>query len=128
MLTNRPTIPILPVTNLERAKKFYTSTLGLRAGEQPSPEAVVIESGNGSRLQLLKRDRPTKADHTAISFEVDDVEREVKDLESRGVRFEDYDMPGLKTENHIAKMNGERAAWFKDTEGNILCIHQRARR
>jgi hypothetical protein len=52
----------------------------------------------------------------------------VKDLEARGVQFEDYNMPGLKTERHIASVNGDRAAWFKDTEGNILCIHQRSGR
>lgn len=80
------------------------------------------------KLELLRRDKPTKAEHTALTFEVDDIDREVAELEGRGVRFEDYDLPGLRTERHIAKMDGERAAWFKDTEGNILCIHQRVAR
>jgi catechol 2,3-dioxygenase-like lactoylglutathione lyase family enzyme len=126
MLTSRPITPILPVTNLERARKFYTERLGLQATSDVStPETIVFEGGRGTKLELLKRDQPTKAEHTALSFEVDDIEREVKELESRGVRFEDYDLPGLKTEKHVASMNGERAAWFKDSEGNILCIHQR---
>jgi catechol 2,3-dioxygenase-like lactoylglutathione lyase family enzyme len=126
MLTTRPITPILPVTNLERARKFYEERLGLHtAKEAPPPDAILFEAGRGTKLELLKRDQPTKAEHTALTFEVDDIEREVKDLESRGVRFEDYDMPGLKTEKHVARVNGERAAWFKDTEGNILCIHQR---
>lgn len=127
MLTNRPSIPILPVVNLERARRFYAVNLGLRESRSTpgSDDAVVFETGGGAKLELLRRDVPTKAEHTAVSFEVDDVEREVRELEHRGVRFEDYDLPGLKTEGHIARTNGDRAAWFKDPEGNILCIHER---
>lgn len=91
------------------------------------PSISTKPAGHGAKLELLKRDQPTKAEHT-LTFEVDDIDREVAELESRGVRFEDYDMPGLKTERHIARMDGERAAWFEDTEGNILCIHQRVAR
>lgn len=128
MLTNRPVTTILPVTNLDRAKKFYTENLGLQPSEEKPPEdAILVEAGGGARLELLKRDHAARSDYTAVSFEVDDVEREVTDLERRGVRFEDYDLPGLKTERHIATMDGERAAWFKDPDGNILCIHQRIR-
>lgn len=128
MLTNRPVTTILPVTNLERAKKFYTDNLGLRpSNEKPPEKAILFEAGGGAKLELLERDKPARSEHTALSFEVDDVEREVTDLERRGVRFEDYDMPGLKTERHIARMDGEKAAWFKDPDGNILCIHQRVR-
>lgn len=127
MLTNRPSIPILPVVDLERARRFYAVNLGLRESRAtpPSNDTIVFETGGGAKLELLRRDVPTKAEHTAITFEVDDVEKEVRELEHRGVRFEDYDLPGLKTEGHIAQANGDRAAWFKDTEGNILCIHQR---
>jgi catechol 2,3-dioxygenase-like lactoylglutathione lyase family enzyme len=129
MLTSRPIMPVLPVTDLERARRFYSERLGLRpSGERSAHDAVVLEAGHGTKLELLKRDRPTKAEHTALTFEVDDIDHEVAELEGRGVRFEDYDLPGLKTERHIAKMDGERAAWFKDTEGNILCIHQRVAR
>lgn len=126
MLTNRPIVTVLPVTNLDRAKRFYEDSLGLRAAkEKAPPDAILFEGAQGSRLELLKRDRKVQSEHTALSFEVEDVEREVSDLERRGVRFEDYDMPGLKTERHIAKMNGGKAAWFKDPDGNVLCIHQR---
>jgi predicted enzyme related to lactoylglutathione lyase len=130
MLTNRPSIAILPVTNLERARRFYAVNLGLRESQtvKSPPDAIVFETGGGAKIELLKREQPTKAEHTALSFEVDDIEREVKELEHRGVRFEDYDMPGLVTERHIAQTNGDRAAWFKDPEGNILCIHERVRR
>jgi catechol 2,3-dioxygenase-like lactoylglutathione lyase family enzyme len=129
MLTSRPIMPVLPVTDLERARKFYAERLGLRpSGERSAQDAIVLEAGHGTKLELLKRDQPTKAEHTALTFEVDDIDREVAELEGRGVRFEDYNLPGLKTERHIARMDGERAAWFKDTEGNILCIHQRIAR
>src|SRR6185295_1562556 len=115
MLTSRPITPMLPVTNLDRARRFYTESLGLRPSpESPPPDAAIFQGGGGTKLGLYKRDRPASIEYTAVSFEVDDVEREVKDLEGRGVRFEDYDMPGLRTDKHIAKMNGERAAWFKD--------------
>jgi len=60
-----------------------------------------------------------------MSFEVGDLEKEIAELEERGVRFEDYDMPGMKTEGHIASMGDERAAWFLDPDGNVLCVHQR---
>ena len=59
-----------------------------------------------------------------LSWEVASVEKEIAELEGHGVKFEDYDMPGLKTVNHIAEMDGEKAAWFLDPDGNVLCLHQ----
>ena len=129
MLTNKTVMPILPVVDLARARAFYEERLGLR----PEPDSitdtnVVYEAGHGTKLEIDRRDQPSKAEHTALSFEVEDIEREVKDLEQRGVRFEDYDLPGLKTDHHIAQMHGTLAAWFKDPDGNILCIHQQGAR
>jgi catechol 2,3-dioxygenase-like lactoylglutathione lyase family enzyme len=128
MLTQRPITPILPVSDLERAKEFYEDKLGLHEAqdEAPTPEALVLEGGGGTKLEIERFDDPSPAEHTAVSFEVDDLEHEIEDLENRGVTFEDYDLPGLKTENHIAQAEGMKAAWFKDPDGNILCIHQRA--
>ena len=77
------------------------------------------------KIELEEREQPKPAEHTALSFEVDDVPNEVELLERRGVVFEDYDMPGLHTEQHVAKLDGMRAAWFRDPDGNILCIHDR---
>jgi len=129
MLTNKTILPILPVVDLARARAFYKKRLDL----QPKPDSitnngVVYQTDHGTKLEIDKRDRPTKAEHTALSFEVDDLEREVLDLERRGVRFEDYDLPGLKTEHHIAQIHGVLAAWFKDPDGNILCLHQQGAR
>ncbi|MEO7351622.1 MAG: hypothetical protein ABIR34_09980 [Marmoricola sp.] len=61
-----------------------------------------------------------------MSWAVDDVATEVRELEQRGVVFEDYDLPGLKTVDHVATMEGEQAAWFTDPDGNVLCVHHKA--
>jgi catechol 2,3-dioxygenase-like lactoylglutathione lyase family enzyme len=116
---------ILPVVDLERARKFYEEKLGLQAVE--IPEGVMYECAQGTGLALYLRDTPTKADHTAAGWEVDSVEELVQTLGEKGVVFEQYDMPGLKTdEQGIATMEGAKAAWFKDTEGNILSVVQMA--
>jgi catechol 2,3-dioxygenase-like lactoylglutathione lyase family enzyme len=125
MLRDTRVVTTLPVVNVERAQRFYAQALGLRERERLASGALIFEAGAGARIELVPRAEPTRAEHTALSFEVDDLEREVGDLEARGVRFEDYDMPGLRTQGHIADLDGERAAWFKDPEGNILCVHER---
>ena len=114
----------LPVVDLDRAKRFYGEKLGLtEAGE--SAGNPVFRVRDGGTIELVCRKQPTRADHTVVTFEVDDIEQAVQDLEGRGVRFEDYHQDDLQTdEHHIARLGQQRAAWFKDTEGNILCIHQ----
>jgi predicted enzyme related to lactoylglutathione lyase len=122
MLTNAKTATTLPVVDLKRAKTFYQEKLGLKTSEDV-PGGVMLEAGSGQRILLYQRER-TKADHTVIGFEVDDVEKEVKELRGRGIQFEEYDMPNLKTVDSIAKLENWKTAWFKDTEGNILSINQ----
>jgi catechol 2,3-dioxygenase-like lactoylglutathione lyase family enzyme len=125
MLADSRVMAILPVVDLERARKFYEEKLGLQAVE--TPDAVMYECGQGTGLALYLRDTPTKADHTAAGWEVDDVDEFVQALGAKGVVFEQYDMPGLKTdEQGIATMEGAKGAWFKDTEGNILSVVQMA--
>jgi catechol 2,3-dioxygenase-like lactoylglutathione lyase family enzyme len=113
------------VVDLERAKKFYEGTLGLKViMEDPSPGAV-LQAGEGTTVYIYQR-VATKADHTIAGFKVKDVEATVKELKARGVVFEDVDIPGLKTVEGIATMMtpaGEyRGSWFGDTEGNILTV------
>ena len=124
MLTNRPFMPILPVLDLARAYQFYRDKLGLRPSNEKAPPETAIFDAAGSKLELQRRDQPTKAEHTAITFEVEDIEREVKELEKRGVHFEDYDVPSLKTEGHIARIEGMSCAWFKDPDRNVLSISE----
>jgi catechol 2,3-dioxygenase-like lactoylglutathione lyase family enzyme len=126
MLSNSPVVPTLPVVNLKRARSFYEEKLGLKPEGSERNGQIDYNCGNGSSLHLYERSEPTKADHTAATFEVSNVESSVNELRKNGVVFEEYDMPGLKTVNGIAAVENEKAAWFKDTEGNILCLHQKS--
>jgi predicted enzyme related to lactoylglutathione lyase len=126
MLANSPIRPTIPVVDLNRAKRFYETALGLKPGptnNDNTSNIATFECGNGTRMELYQR-APSKADHTVATFEVSDIEEEVNMLRGKGVNFEEYDMPGIKTQNGIATQGSVKAAWFKDTEGNILCIHQ----
>ncbi|BDG03942.1 VOC family protein [Anaeromyxobacter oryzae] len=127
MLTQSRMVTILPVVDLERARKFYEEKLGLEAGETQADGSVVFRGTEGE-FALSPRPEPAHNPYTAMGFEVEDVAREVKDLERRGVAFEDYDTPELKTVGHIAVLGAEKAAWFKDPDGNILCVHENASR
>ena len=121
MLTNAPIHPTLPVVDLERARKFYEEKLGLKViRTDPSPGAV-LQAGQGTQLYIYQR-AATKADHTAVSFTVADVEAAVKELKARGVVFEEIETPSMKTVGGIATMGELKGAWFKDTEGNILAV------
>ena len=126
MLTNAPVRPTLPVLDLERAKKFYEGTLGLKVILEDSSPGAVLQAGEGTSLYIYQR-AATKADHTVAGFKVKDVEATVKELKAKGVVFEDVDFPGLKMVEGIATMTipaGEfKGAWFKDTEGNVLSIN-----
>jgi catechol 2,3-dioxygenase-like lactoylglutathione lyase family enzyme len=123
MLTTCPVTTILPVVDVERARTFYSETLGLRDLGSTGDGKRLFETASGT-LALLQKPEPTKADHTALSFEVPNVADAVRDLSARGAVFEDYDFPGLKTVNKVCILGSEKAAWFKDTEGNILCVHE----
>jgi catechol 2,3-dioxygenase-like lactoylglutathione lyase family enzyme len=115
----------LPASDLTRARAFYEQTLGLEV-EEESPSGVQYRAGTGA-LFVYPSEFAGTNQATAASFEVDDIEATVADLRGRGVTFEEYDFPGLKTEKGIADLEGERGAWFKDTEGNILALGQRSR-
>lgn len=127
MLTNSPIRPTIPVVDLNRAREFYGSILGLKPvsdKDETTFGVAIFECGNGTSIELYQRS-PSKADHTVATFEVSDIEEEVNILRQKGVNFEEYDMPEIKTQNGIATQGSVKAAWFKDSEGNILCIHQR---
>lgn len=125
MLSTAPMYANIPAVDLDRARKFYRETLGLKEVKSDGEWTAVFEAGQGTRIHLYKRG-PSKADHTVAGFIVEDLGAEMKSLRSRGVVFEEYDMPGLKTENGVATWGNEKASWFKDSEGNILCVGQYA--
>jgi predicted enzyme related to lactoylglutathione lyase len=124
MLSNHRVTTILPVVDMTRARGFYEGKLGLTAGEPKADGNVIYPLGSGAQIALHPKEGGTKADHTALSFEVDDISASIKELEGAGVVFEDYDLPGLKTVDHVCVLGSEKAAWFRDTEGNYLCLHQ----
>ena len=123
MLKDAPVAAILPAADLERTKTFYMEVLGLPAPDMVAPGTLEFKCGGGTRLLLYRREGGTDADHTVAGWMVEDVAGTVEALRERGVVFEQYDMPNLKTdERGIATIGDEQAAWFKDPEGNILSI------
>ena len=124
MLTNAPMTTMLPVRDVDRARRFYAEKLGLSpVGERPDGK-YLFRCGNGALLALFPKPEGTKAEHTAVSFQVDDVVSAVRALEQRGVVFNDYDLPGFRTVDHVCVLGSEKAAWFNDPEDNILCVHE----
>ena len=114
---------ILPVKDMDRARTFYEVALGMEA-LGGKPDGKFVYPCGGTEIALFPKPEGTKAEHTALSFKVDDIAAAIAQLKARGVRFADYDFPGLKTEQHVCVLGAEKAAWFEDTEGNILCLHE----
>jgi catechol 2,3-dioxygenase-like lactoylglutathione lyase family enzyme len=120
----------LPAQDLERAKAFYAEKLGLEPVEER--EGGLRYVGAAGEFALFESAGTASGDHTQMGWEVDDIEATVRELRRRGVVFEEYDLPGLKTVEGIADIDGnypskgsaERGAWFRDSEGNMLGIGQ----
>jgi catechol 2,3-dioxygenase-like lactoylglutathione lyase family enzyme len=128
MLANARLAGRLPAEDLDRARAFYAEKLGLEpVEERPGGLRYVCASGE---FALFESAGGASGDHTQMGWEVDDIDATVRELRARGVVFEEYDLPGLKTVDGIAhiegnypsKGKGERAAWFRDSEGNMLGI------
>lgn len=115
---------MLAVDDIERAVAFYGDKLGLevvRAEQDPS--TAMVRVGETGWLMLYTTSFP-RGETTQASFIVPDVERTVAELRERGVEFEEYDLPGLKTEHGIASFDEFKTAWFKDSEGNTIAVSQ----
>jgi catechol 2,3-dioxygenase-like lactoylglutathione lyase family enzyme len=113
----------IPVRDVPRARAFYEGTLGLQPGEEIEG-GVAYEFANGTSAFLYQTPNAGTSKASQAFWQVDDLESEVAELRRRGVTFEEYDQPGVKTTNGIATSGTTKAAWFKDTEGNILAIVQ----
>jgi catechol 2,3-dioxygenase-like lactoylglutathione lyase family enzyme len=122
-LTQSQVTCMLPVKDLARARRFYEEQLQL-APLGLKPDGKFIYRCGGTELALFPREEGTRATHTAVSWRVADIADAVNALKTRGVRFADYDLPGFKTVDHVCVLGSEKAAWFEDTEGNILCLHE----
>ena len=125
MLKNAEIVPYVPVSDLARARTFYEEKLGLKAKEEYGSQAAIYECGKGTGFFMYKSSGAGTSKASTAFWKVDDVEAEVAALKARGVVFEEYDMPGIKTVNSIATGGGAKTAWFKDSEGNILAVSQR---
>ena len=122
MLGSRRALATIPATDLERAKRWYQEKLGLTPIREIPGAGAMYKAGEGTGFLLYPTPNAGKAPNTLMSFYTGDIVADVAALKKRGVVFEEYDMPGLKTVNSIAKLGNLRGAWFKDSEGNILAI------
>ncbi len=121
MLSNRDAVANLAVKNVQAAKKFYEGTLGLKQVDAEGSELLVFKSGN-TVLNVYESKEAGTNKATAVTWAVDDIESEVRTLRAKGVKFEHYDMPGLKREGDVHVGDDMKVAWFKDPDGNILNI------
>jgi predicted enzyme related to lactoylglutathione lyase len=125
MLQNSPMFAYIPAKDLPRARQFYEQKLGFKPKQEISG-GVVYEFGEHTACFLYPTENAGTSKASQAFWQVDDVEREVAELKSRGVKFEDYDMPGEKSPSGVVTAGGAKAAWFKDSEGNIMAIIQDA--
>ena len=126
MLQNSPMYSYIPAKDISRARNFYEDKIGLKPGEEIAGGVVYkFADHTGAFLYPTQNAGTSKA--SQAFWQVEDVEREVAELKKRGVVFEDYDEPSMKTVNGIMTAGGAKAAWFKDSEGNILAIIQDVR-
>jgi len=124
ILAEVPVGVVVPATDLARAKAFYQDTLGLSL-DMEDEQGLMFGAGEGTGIFVYLRPGGQPAEHTVAGWRVPDIEAAVDELGASGVEFEQYDMPGLKTnERGIADAGDSRAAWFKDSEGNILSINE----
>ena len=127
MLKDAPIVPYIPAADVARARKFYEEKVGLKVKEEYAG-GVIYECGKGSWAFMYPSPGAGTSKASAAFWAVDDIAAEVAELKARGVVFEEYDMPGIKTVNSIATGGGARTAWFKDSEGNILAVSQRIKK
>jgi catechol 2,3-dioxygenase-like lactoylglutathione lyase family enzyme len=118
--------PAIAVTDMQRAREFYEGKLGLSGGETEGDGGVTYECGGGTSLHVFPSpDNAGKSGATLAGWLVDDIEKVVDELGSAGVSFEQYSEPPLTTdEKGIATIDGDKAAWFKDPDGNVIALTQ----
>jgi predicted enzyme related to lactoylglutathione lyase len=123
MLKTSPMYAYIPASDLARAKRFYEQKLGLVPKEEKAG-GFLYEFAGGTACFMYSTPNAGSSRANQAYWQVDDIAREVAELRRRGVEFEEYDVPGMKSENGIVTANGARVAWFRDSEGNILALVQ----
>jgi catechol 2,3-dioxygenase-like lactoylglutathione lyase family enzyme len=122
MFQPRGAMAAMPAQDLARAKEFYKGKLGLTPVDE-SEQGTRYRVGENEFLLFPSTGRAS-GDHTQLGFDVDDLADAVNSLRDRGVTFEEYDMPGFKSVDGIVEVEGEKSAWFKDSEGNLIVVVQ----
>ena len=123
MLQDAPMYAYIPAKDVARARKFYEDKIGLKPKEEIAG-GVVYEFGKGTACFLYPTENAGTSKASQAFWQVEDIEREVAELKKRGVKFEEYDLPDMKTKNSIFTGGGAKAAWFKDSAGTILAVIQ----
>jgi predicted enzyme related to lactoylglutathione lyase len=125
MLQDSPFYAYIPARDVARARRFYEDLIGLKP-KQEVAGGVVYEFAAGTGCFLYPTPNAGTSKASQAFWQVEDIEREVAELKRRGVRFEEYDMPDMQVRNSVYTGGGAHAAWFKDSEGNILALIQDA--
>ena len=112
----------LPAQDLERAKAWYADKLGLKPTGSDPLGGAQYQLPDGTGFLLFPSAGKPSGTHTQMALDMQDFDTTVRDLRANGVKFEDYDIPGLKTVNGVAEFGEMKGAWFKDSEGNLIAI------
>ena len=123
MLANAEAMPMIGVKDIHRARKFYEDTLGLETREAMGGEVLEVTIGD-KVINVYRSEYAGSSKTTALTFAVDDIEAEVRDLKEKGIFFEQYDVPGLEKRGDLYVAEGMKTTWFKDPDGNILSLFE----
>jgi catechol 2,3-dioxygenase-like lactoylglutathione lyase family enzyme len=123
MLSECPIHAALPATDVERARRFYADRLGLTP-ESEGPDGLFYRCGGGTWFLVFPSGGTASGTHTQMTWNTPDIEAAVAELKARGVVFEEYDTPEVKTIDGVATLGQSKGAWFKDSEGNMLALGQ----
>ena len=123
MLGKSDAVPMIAVKDIDRARKFYSDTLGLEARDAMGGEVLEVKSGD-TVINVYRSEHAGTNKATALTFEVDDIEAEVRELKDKGIFFEQYDVAGLEKRGDLYVAQGMKTTWFKDPDGNILSLFE----
>ena len=123
MLGKSDAVPMIAVKDIDRARKFYSDTLGLEARDAMGGEVLEVKSGD-TVINVYRSEHAGTNKATALTFEVDDIEAEVRELKDKGIFFEQYDVAGLERQGDLYVAEGMKTTWFKDPDGNILSLFE----